>query len=142
MISVDKQIYRAHRLAWLYMYERWPKGDTDHINRIRSDNRLANLREASRGENMSNRIDPLANNSSGFFGVSYCNKTQLWRAQITANGRRVWLGRHETAESAHAAYMNAKRMLHPGAFSSRDADSSGAVPAGEHGAERERGAEA
>lgn len=142
MIGVDGQLYRAHRLAWLYVYGRWPKGDTDHINRVRSDNRFANLREVSRGENMSNRVDPLSNNSSGFFGVSYCIKTKKWRAQISSNRRRFWLGRHDTAESAHAAYMNAKRMLHPCAFSASDADSSGAVPAGEHAAERERGTQA
>jgi hypothetical protein len=48
-------IYYAHRLAWLWWFGEWPEGGLDHINRIRNDNRIDNLREATRSENQRNR---------------------------------------------------------------------------------------
>lgn len=54
-ISVDWRLYSAARLAWLYMTGEWPKEEIDHINRVRSDNRFSNLREATRSSNNCNR---------------------------------------------------------------------------------------
>lgn len=69
-ISLDGRLYFAHRLAWLYNFNNFPKEQIDHINGNRSDNRLANLREVSRAENMRN-IKMQSNNTSGLTGVNY-----------------------------------------------------------------------
>jgi hypothetical protein len=53
-IKIDQRAYRAHRLAWLYMYGVWPPGDLDHDNTIKDDNRLVNLREATDPQNQAN----------------------------------------------------------------------------------------
>src|SRR5688572_7616140 len=62
--------YRLHRLAWFYTYGRWPEGEIDHVNMLRDDNRLCNLREATQSQNAGNRR-AYANNTSGYKGVSY-----------------------------------------------------------------------
>lgn len=83
----------------------------DHINGDGLDNRRANLRVASRFENMQNRRLP-SHNSSGFKGVAFCPATGRWRAEIYAYGKRHRLGRFDTPELAAAAYDDAARRLH------------------------------
>lgn len=111
MLMVDRVSYKAHRLAWLYFHGEWPSGDVDHINEQTGDNRIINLRQASRSENMQNRSAANRGNRSGFLGVSRNNGR--WFAQITVARKRVHLGYHDTPEAAHAAYVEAKRRLHP-----------------------------
>ena len=55
LIGIKKKQYRAHRLAWLYVHGKWPYPEIDHINRVKTDNRIANLREADRSMNNLNR---------------------------------------------------------------------------------------
>jgi hypothetical protein len=111
-ISICNQSYYGHRLAWLYVHGRWPDGEIDHINCIPSDNRLANLREATRAQNSRN-MPVFRNNICGKKGVS--KRAGKWRANITKNKRRVHLGYFDTPEEAHAAYAAAARM-HYGEF--------------------------
>ena len=54
-IQLDGIRYFAHRLAWFYVYKKFPEPETDHINRIKTDNRMENLREADRKMNTKNR---------------------------------------------------------------------------------------
>src|ERR1019366_2534525 len=63
-IGVDGCYYRAHRLAFLYMTGQFSKGEVDHMNLDKSDNRWANLRAATRSENMGNQKRP-SHNTSG-----------------------------------------------------------------------------
>ena len=112
LIRVDLKRYRAHRLAWLYMTEVWPDGQIDHINGIRSDNTWGNLRDVTNTINCQNKHQARSDNKSGFLGVSRDKKA--WRAVITINGARKYLGRHETPEIAYAAYLKAKRRYHEG----------------------------
>lgn len=110
-ISIDGIRYRAHRLAWLYMYGELPIEDLDHINRIRKDNRVSNLRLASRKENMQNQSIKI-NNKSGHTGVSWWSRDKKWRAGITINYKNINLGYFANIEDAVAAYANAKEKLH------------------------------
>lgn len=99
----------AHRLAWCYVYGDWPEGELDHINGMRSDNRIANLRLVTRSGNMLNKHRPRADNKSGYLGV-VAHKDR-WRADLTVNGAQQYLGLFDTPEEAHAAYVAAKELL-------------------------------
>lgn len=96
--------YYAHRLAWAFCHGSFPCGDIDHINENKSDNRIANIRIASRSENMFNR-GKNKNNTSGIKGVTFCKATRRWRAQITIDRKSVNIGRFKTKEEAASAYM-------------------------------------
>lgn len=111
-IRVDGKGYFAHRLAWLYVYEKMPEKEIDHINEIRDDNRMCNLRLANHQENGQNQSNPRTHNTSGFLGVSWHKCGKKWRAYITLNGKIKHLGYFNTAEEAHAAYLCAKREYH------------------------------
>lgn len=107
----DGKIYKAHRLAWLYVHGRLPPNDLDHINGIPSDNRICNLRDATRSENRQNIRQGAKNSSHGFLGVSV--HKNRWQASITVNGVSRTIGSFKTPELAHAAYIQAKREMHP-----------------------------
>ncbi len=73
--------YAAHRLAWLYTYEEWPRGQLDHINGERDDNRISNLRIVSMGENHRN-ASLSRRHKNGIIGVSYRKADARWEATI------------------------------------------------------------
>lgn len=110
LITIGWRKYKAHRLAWFYIYEEWPIEIIDHINGDRSDNRLENLREATFSENLINsevRID----NSSGYKGVYFEKRIKKWRAYINKNGRRHFLGHFDRVEDAALARQKAEVEL-------------------------------
>ena len=107
-ISVDGQLYFAHRLAWVYVYGDEPIGEIDHINHDPSDNRIANLRAVSRKQNQENysrRID----NTSGITGVDFRNGR--WRARICHSGKLLTLGLFRAKEDAVNARREAERKV-------------------------------
>lgn len=107
--SRAKQVY-LHRALW----DRWgfaTCSELDHVNTDGLDNRRANLRAATHAENARNR-PALANNTSGFKGVSWVSRLRKWRASIWADGRPIHLGVFSAPEDAHAAYARAARELH------------------------------
>lgn len=103
-IETGNKLYLSHRLAWFYMTGVWPALQVDHINRNKSDNRWANLRLATHGQNHSNSVRP-SNNTTGFKGVG--KKGGKWYAQIVFNKKHKHLGTFSTPEAAHAAYCAA-----------------------------------
>lgn len=113
-IALHKHAYYAHRLAWLHVYGRWPKAETDHRNEVKSDNRISNLREASSALNKQNRRRACRGNTSGLRGVCWFNQTRKWHAQICVNGKKVHLGYFDCKHEAHAAYLKAKAKFHSG----------------------------
>lgn len=113
VIGIDRQIYNAHRLVWLYAHGELPSGHVDHINGIKTDNRIVNLRHVSCSENQHNQTRLSANNRSGFKGVSFYKPNGKWRAQIGLRGKRLYLGQYNTAEEAYSAYQAAKISYHP-----------------------------
>jgi len=105
-IFVNNKLYLAHRLAWLHVHGRWPVEHIDHIDGNPSNNRIANLREASQSQNNANSKRQ-KNNKSGFKGVSWYKPTRKWVAYCTVNGRNKNLGYFDAADVAHAAYVDA-----------------------------------
>lgn len=110
--SVDGRDYYVHRLVWLYVYGAWPTDQIDHANAIRDDNRISNLREATRSENLGNQRRAQSSNKTGLLGVSWRSANKKFCAHIDLNGERTTLGLFNTAEEAHQAYLKAKRELH------------------------------
>jgi hypothetical protein len=111
LLNVHNKTYPAHRLAWLYVYGRFPQMDTDHINCDKADNRIANLREATRSENSANRPPP-AHNRSGFKGVHFDKNRQKWMAFIRKDWRVRNLGRYATKEEAIAVRRAAELEIY------------------------------
>lgn len=107
-IKVNGKIIGAHRVAWMLHYKEQPPEFIDHKNRDVSDNRIENLRAATKSQNGANRT-ALANNATGVKGCYYVkskspNLPGAWRAQCRVNKKLVDLGRHATIEEAQAAY--------------------------------------
>lgn len=116
IICIDYQRYHAHRLAWLYVYGTFPNEDIDHINNVRDDNRIANLRPATLSDNAQNLKKAKKQNSCGLLGVTGPIKGATgdrWYAQITKNSVHYFLGSFLTPDAAHQCYLEAKRKMHP-----------------------------
>lgn len=109
-IVVDQQWIMAHRLAWLYSYGEWPDEEIDHKNEIKTDNRIENLRPATRLQNTHNVTVLHRHNTSGFKGVS--KYRHRWRATINNNGKIIVIGDFDTPEEASHAYLTTKTELH------------------------------
>ena len=106
-ITISKRQYKAHRLAWLYVYGRWPV-QVDHVNHCQSDNRLSNLREVSNQENHKNK-SLSKKNTSGVTGVTWHKGAGKWCAQIMVNGESKYLGLFEKKSDAAMARERANR---------------------------------
>ena len=99
-------------LVWLYYYGEWPINQIDHIDCNPANNKITNLREATPVENSMNKRSPRKDNKSGFLGVNYNKDRNRFEAYICVYGKRIGLGRFDTPEEAHQAYLEAKRMYH------------------------------
>lgn len=108
-IGFEDRLHLAHRLAWGMTYGEMPRMQIDHINGIRADNRICNLRLVTPQENSFN-MHGLAKPASGYIGV-YQDKNR-WRARIQFKGKSIGLGTFDLAEDAAAAYAKAKREMH------------------------------
>lgn len=108
--TVLGQKLKAHRIAWLLAYGKWPDGVIDHINGNTSDNRLENLRDVSQQENTQNMRGPRSTNSHGYFGCTF--NAGKWSALIRVDGKYRYLGRFVCPKEAEAAYVQAKRQFH------------------------------
>lgn len=106
VITIDGTDHLSSRLAWLYMTGAWPSKQIDHRNRVRTDDRWANLREATQTQNNGN-MRRRSDNTSGIKGVCWDKDDQKWRVRIGLNGQRKHLGRFSTLDEAAAAYARA-----------------------------------
>jgi len=98
--------YYGHRFAWLYVFGEYPKDAIDHINRIKFDNRICNLRLSDESLNQHNRGVSITNNS-GIKGVFWDKNKKKWCARIRWRGKRYRLGQYNTIEKAEEAYATA-----------------------------------
>lgn len=110
-MRVNGRPYKAHRLAWLYMYGSWPKDQIDHIDGNGMNNKLSNLREASRVQNNHNSLAKSRKYNLPR-GVSAVPKSKRFRAQISIGNRKKSLGTFKTPEDAGEFYQLAAEMLH------------------------------
>ena len=111
VIQINKKRYQTHRLAWLYMTGNFPINQIDHINHIRTDNRIENLRDVTNQENQFNR-SLQKDNTSGYTGVHWHKQANKWVTQIQINGKIIHLGLFNNPEEASQAYQEAKVKYH------------------------------
>ena len=114
-IGVNQGRYMAHRLAWLYMTGAWPVEFIDHVNGVKTDNRWANIRAADKSLNAQNMRAGKRTSGTRLLGVSVHKGRRLgYTANLQIGGKRHFLGSFSSPELAHAAYLDAKRLHHPG----------------------------
>ncbi len=104
-IRIDSKLELAHRLAWNMTYPDDPVGPNeqiDHINHIRTDNRIVNLRKASNTENSRNASIGV-NNTSGALGVWFEKRRNKWAAEIKVDRKKIHLGQFAEFADAVAA---------------------------------------
>jgi hypothetical protein len=119
-IRIKKDQTLGHRAAWLFHYGEWPSGHIDHINGIRNDNRICNLRIANPVANGRNRKVP-KNSKTGIPGVCFKPHIKKFQVQIGGAERALVIGRFEdffeaccarkSAEVIHGYHPNHGRFL-------------------------------
>lgn len=117
-VHIDGRYYLAHRVVWLFVVGEWlsyPKHEIDHVNGIRSDNRIQNLRKTTKSGNQRNG-SMRVNNASGVIGVNWVTSKRRWIARIWDGPRHRYLGQFRNIKDAEAARAKAERELgyHPG----------------------------
>lgn len=105
------RMYRNHRIAWLLTHGEWPQGQLDHVNGIKDDNRIDNLRIATDSQNQFNR-KLSRRNTSGFKGVHFCKSSGLWKAEVYVNYKKHSVGRYRTRQAAAEAARLKREELH------------------------------
>ena len=103
-VFVDGKWILSHRLAWAFTYGKWPALEIDHINGDPSDNRIENLREATRSQNVMN--------TRRGNGVCWHKRNCKWQVLIKANGKSHYIGLFEDREEADEAAQKAILRLH------------------------------
>lgn len=104
MIGIDYEKYQGHRIAWAMHYGKWPDQIIDHVNGDGSDNRICNLRLATKVQNAHN-TGKTVRNTSGVKGVTWHKRAERWMAQCKTDGKLRYLGLFDTKEEAGAAYQ-------------------------------------
>lgn len=99
---INGKVHQLHRIAWIYYHGKIDDRQIDHINGIRNDNRISNLRLTNKGENQKNSKKRKDNNS-GHTGVSYHKKCEKWQADICVDNKHIYLGIFSSLEEAKAA---------------------------------------
>jgi hypothetical protein len=113
-IGINGKILLEHRLIWMYVHGVMPTKFIDHINGIKDDNRIENLRECTQSQNQAN-IGKRNDNTSGHKGVSWDKHGKKWKVQIRVNNKKRYLGLFTSIEDAIAA-RRAAEIKYQGAF--------------------------
>lgn len=108
-VMVARRNYMLHVVAWLLVHGCYPANDLDHRDGHRANNRLSNLRPATRSENNQN-MARRSDNTSGEPGVWQVRGR--WRVRVTSHGTNHHVGYFDTLAEAKAARLAAKAKLH------------------------------
>lgn len=106
VVTVFGHSYRVGRLAWFFHYDNWPAAEIDHINGIRDDDRIANLRIATRSQNVANTRKKCSSRNL-LKGVTLARCGNRYTAQIRIGGKNTRLGTYDSEKEAHEAYLAA-----------------------------------
>jgi hypothetical protein len=109
-ISVKNKRYYAHRLAWMYEYGYLPIF-IDHVNNVRQDNKINNLRECTAQQNNHNSIIA-KNNTSGVKGVCWHKASEKWIAKIKINKKNIHIGLFKSIDDAKKNIEDYRKMYH------------------------------
>lgn len=109
-LSIKNKKYLAHRIAWFMTYGSLPNGVIDHINQIRTDNRICNLRDCSVSDNVYNS-KTRTDNTSGHRGVFWNKQSKRWVAKINRNSKQIHLGSYQSKEDAIEAFKVAATKI-------------------------------
>lgn len=112
-IKVCGKRLMEHRLAFLLMTGEWPMHDVDHINGNPADNRWLNLRDLPTAMNMQNQRRAFRTKNGRLLGAYWHKRVGKWQAAIMTDGKLQHLGYFSDEASAHHAYVEAKRKVHP-----------------------------
>ena len=112
VIRIDRVLYLCHRLAWLYVHGEMPPVLIDHRDENGLNNSIANLRLATDTQNKQAPTRPTKASKSGLRGACFDKRGGKWIAAISLDGKTVHIGRYDTADLAHEAYMDVKRRRH------------------------------
>ena len=122
IIDIEGKKTRAHRLAIKFITGRWPHADVDHVNGNRDDNRAANLRQATRSNNLQNATKLRSNNTSGVKGVSIRKDTGKWTVRLREfkgktdcgkyKGKYLCFGSFTRKKDAIEAVRQARNLVH------------------------------
>ena len=110
-IKIDGVLYKAHRLAWMYVNGAFPELEVDHRNGIRSENKFSNLRLADDSQTCCNR-KVSTRSTSGVTGVHWNAEAGKWRARIKLHGRRILIGDFVRLDDAAAARLAFAKKIH------------------------------
>ena len=112
-IVIDGRAYRAHRLAWLHFYGKWPTKDLDHKDECKTNNRISNLREVSESANGQNVTAPTSKNKTGVRGVHWVPERRRFLAQLMLDGKHCYRKYFKTLDEAKEGILQAKKKYHP-----------------------------
>ena len=111
-ITFNGELQYAHRLAWLFSYGKFPDNVIDHINGIKTDNRIDNLRDVTYAVNNQNQQKGHSGSKSGKLGVNWNSSKNKWVAKIGLNGKQRHLGYFDDVDEANDMYQKAKKLYH------------------------------
>lgn len=108
-IRINGKSYLCHRLAWFYMKGCWPKGLIDHINGVKNDNRISNLREVTRGQNKTNSV---SSSNTGIKGVHLLKGKNTYKVMFKLKGKSICLGYTDDIELAELMSIAFREKYH------------------------------
>ena len=111
-VKIHGKAYLEHRIIWLLVTGAWPEREVDHEDLDKTNNRWANLRPATRSQNVANGPVRSARKHGTMKGAFYNVRNGVWQSRIRGSGgKEIHLGTFATEADAHAAYVAAAKEM-------------------------------